>query len=536
MHLRHVLVGVSLAALASACSKPDHDSDGLLIAQITGTAQQPLSASSVKLYKSGKAGYYLAASWESCAPQGAANKSAVIANGAVLIESTNNCSGAQYVTITAQDSIDLSAYAKGSLHFTIEASNAGQSFEFLVQDGTTKTTVPVDLGKYGFDATKTGVAQAVAIPGDAIVTNGIDMAHLKRPFQVNIKCGSGECQTKFDDIRWSGQTVTAKAATEVPTTLALGIMPRPNRCKTQICRPIRYAPIGVVRTSPTGWATSPGIVGVSTNEGAYGFPISIDGGGPAFLVAEDPDSGQNFIAEVPTDDLSENEAGDETVDIDLATTLAAMAQFPGGNEAGADFFEAADAAFLPALIDALDQYFENHPPEAAEFAALLAAALADPAVAKVLNDGRAAVGKPAMDPNTIVASAKGTPPQVVSTGDSGSSTSTSTSTNTSSSTGADGFPSGLPTGTYEMTGTVCVNGTCNPVPAQTMTNTDPAQFEQAVRTSFGQGCAQATEGTTCTVQYGAFDGTKFTATVNITACVDGSCATSSMNLVLTKKS
>src|SRR5690349_11963935 len=133
MRTTQVLIALLALGATAACRKEKDSNSGMLLANVSGTVQLPVSASRLMLYKKGNSGYSVSVAWETCAPQGQENKSKVIDGGAVLAESTNNCSGAQYVTVKATNSIDVSAFASGTLHFTVEVSNAGQGLQFLVQ-------------------------------------------------------------------------------------------------------------------------------------------------------------------------------------------------------------------------------------------------------------------------------------------------------------------------------------------------------------------------------------------------------------------
>lgn len=367
-----LFVGILLAALVACDKSSDEAAPGDLFAKLSGTVQLPVAASRAKLFASGKAGFGLQVSWQSCVRPGETDKSQVIAGGAVLVESTASCTGSPYLTVSAPELIDLTAFAKGTLHFTVEVSAVGQSLELLVQDGTTKTSVGVDLSQYGFDATKTAVPQAVTVPGNLVATNGVDMAHLKRPFQVNLTCTGSDCQAKFDSIEWWGGEAIAAADTS----------------------PVRSGSIGLLTAKSGGWAPAGAVVAVTAASGAYSVQTTFPQTAPAFLIVADNDTGFNFLARIPPETLSDSEAVPLTVDVDLATTLAAMAEFPGGNVDAPDYFEhPKPAEFSKQLADAIRAYLEVKQPTSADPAALLPEVLQNPSVLQVLNAGRQAAGK-----------------------------------------------------------------------------------------------------------------------------------------------
>lgn len=384
------LISLALAssALLLGCGKAEkEDEQGELFARLSGSLQVPVSASRLKLFKAGVAGYGLSAIWQSCVKDGNTDNSQVIAGGAVLVESTATCTGTAYVAIKAQESADLSAFSAGTLEFTVEVSAVGQTLELLVQDAATLTSLAVDLSDFGFDPVKTAVPQAIRIPAASLATNGVDLAHLKRPFQVNLKCAGSQCQAKFDEIRWVG-----------------GAAADPKG--------VRSASIGVLQALPGGWPAAGALLAVGTSAGTYSFKVALAPDTASFLVVADPDTGFNYVALIPTETLTDDAETDLAVNVDLATSLAAMAQFPGGNPDGADYFEhASPQAFTNELAGAFRAYLNANTPASADPLALLEPALADPAVAQALDAGRATVGKGPATADSIVQANQATPPK-----------------------------------------------------------------------------------------------------------------------------
>lgn len=381
-------LSVALLATFAGCEKAEKEEEpGDLFARLSGSVQVPGSASRLKLFKAGVAGYGLSAAWQSCVKDGNTDNSQVVPGGAVLVESTATCTGTSYVTIKAQESADVSSFAAGTLEFTVEVSALGQTLELLVQDAATLTSLVVDLSDFGYDSAKTAVPQAIKIPGTSLATNGVDLAHLKRPFQVNLRCSGSQCQAKFDDIQWVG------AAAAEP-------------------KGVRSASIGVLVATPGGWPPAGALLAVGTSAGTYSFKVALPPDAPSFLVAADPDTGANLLAYLPTETLSDDAETDLAVDVDLATTLAAMAQFPGGNPDAADYFvHETPTTFSNNLAGAFRAYLTANPPAAAEPLALLEPALADPAVVEALNGGRAAAGKGPVEAAAVVATNQATPPK-----------------------------------------------------------------------------------------------------------------------------
>jgi hypothetical protein len=99
-----------------------------------------------------------------------------------------------------------------------------------------------------------------------------------------------------------------------------------------------------------------------------------------------------------------------------------------------------------------------------------------------------------------------------------------------------GFPSNLPTGAYSLTARVCTQGYgCTDAYAGTITNTDIYEFSRALTTTLNQAASQcAGTGSSCTVQYSAFNGKSFTATMTITSCYGGNCASSTIDYIISK--
>ncbi len=377
---------VGLAGCGKAEDKADEPGD--LFVKLAGTVQVPLSASRVKLFNAGKAGYDLAASWQSCVKLGATDHSAVLPEGAVLVESTATCTGVSYVTIATKDSLDLSGYANGSLRFTVEISAIGQSLELLLQDATTKTSVAVDLTGYGYNPSTLAVPQAIVIPASAIATNGVDFAHLRRPFQVNLRCTGSGCQAKFDAIEWAA----------APGTTGYSGM--------------RSASLGLIHAGAGGWPGAGAIIAVSTKTGTYSVTTAFPGTSPAFLIAADPDTGFTYMARIPPDTLNDEGVTDLALNVDLASTLAAMAEFPGGNADGPEFFEHPNPTeFAASFAAQIRAFLELYPPELADPLPLLEPVLAEPAVIGALNAGRTTAEKGPATVSAIISANQATPPK-----------------------------------------------------------------------------------------------------------------------------
>lgn len=384
-----ILISYALVLFVTlpACKKVEDEEESNLFVRLYGSIQLPESATRLKLFKAGVAGYGFSAAWQSCVKDGNTDNSQIIAGGAVLVESTATCTGTSYLTIKAQDSADVSAFSSGSLEFTVEVSAVGQTMEVLVQDAATLTSVVLDLSDFGFDPLTTSVPQAIKVPAGSLATNGVDLTHLKRPFQVNLKCSGSQCQAKFDEIHWVGGT------TEEP-------------------RGVRSASIGLIVATPGGWPPAGALLAVGTPTGTYSFKAALPPDAPSFLIAADPDTGANLVAFIPPETLSEDAETDLAVNVTLATTLAAMAQFPGGNPDSADYFvHPSPAAFHNDLRGAFQQYVNVNSPGKVDPLAMLEDALFDPVVEEVLNRGRAEAGKGLATPASIVATNQATPPQ-----------------------------------------------------------------------------------------------------------------------------
>jgi hypothetical protein len=99
-----------------------------------------------------------------------------------------------------------------------------------------------------------------------------------------------------------------------------------------------------------------------------------------------------------------------------------------------------------------------------------------------------------------------------------------------------GFPTNLPTGTYSLTMRMCITGYgCTDNYIGTITNTDIYEFSKALTEALNQAASQCGgPGTSCALRYSAFNGRSFTATYTITACSGGSCASSTIDFIISK--
>lgn len=100
-----------------------------------------------------------------------------------------------------------------------------------------------------------------------------------------------------------------------------------------------------------------------------------------------------------------------------------------------------------------------------------------------------------------------------------------------------GFPSGLPsTGTYQLSGQVC--GTyigCQPLQTQTFSGVDPTMLENDINSAI-QSTAAAAGSSGCgeSDSFTAWNGSSFTATINITCSSGGTSATVTETMTVTK--
>jgi hypothetical protein len=215
----------------------------------------------------------------------------------------------------------------------------------------------------------------------------------------------------------------------------------------------------------------------------------------------------------------------------VTTTLAAELLCPGGDAGAASCKPPSDEpAFTQATDDALDGYLHDHPPPNGDLGALLAAAAADAGVKAAFDASFAANGWPALDVAAAVAAsrAKG-PPHVTGAAAAGN----------ASGGGGSEVPANVPAGDYAVAVESCAPSVgCSAAPEKTVTLTHPREEMAQLVASLSSACAQAnasSQGATCTTRYSGFDGERVVATLDVTSCADGTCASARTTVTFRKR-
>lgn len=274
---------------------------------------------------------WLAYQWTSC-PEVSNDSAHNKANGTFLLESTNNCAGAQMVYFYAENPVDMSKFATGTLSFTVQANNAGQNLSVLVQDNNSVASNTLNLANYGFVSSTVGVDQAISLPVTAL-TNGtaISLQQMKRLFQLQVGCATSDCYTYVGNVRW------VPPAVQMSPYAAQSLRKAP-RCDPFACRPVKYGRVGVVRVSPTGWTAEPDVRVTTTDaEGNYTLiapTAALDGQGPVFVAVTDIEAGITLLSTIADGYIRDGGEGD--VDVDRTTTAVSMLVCPNGMTIPAD--------------------------------------------------------------------------------------------------------------------------------------------------------------------------------------------------------
>lgn len=270
---------------------------------------------------------WLAFQWYTCY-QGANDTSVSIVNGQFMLESTNNCSSAQYVYFYAPSPVDMKAYAQGTIQFKIQVNNASQHFTLIVQDAQA-VEASVNLANYGYDSNNVSVEQLISVPVTALT--GPNLSQMVRLFQLNATCNTSDCYTTLSNIRWVPPATLPGAA---PYATSARRIPR---CDPGPCRGLPRARVGVMQASQNGWTAVPADSTTTDAEGYYTLRIEASllvNGGPFFIGATNADGTATLLSTLPGG--SWKAGASFGVDVDRSTTAVGMMVCPNGMTIPAD--------------------------------------------------------------------------------------------------------------------------------------------------------------------------------------------------------
>lgn len=272
---------------------------------------------------------WLAYQWESC-PEANNNSAHNQSNGTFLLESTNNCAGAQFVYFYADTPADMSKFADGKLTFKVQANNGGQNLQLLVQDNNSATSNTVNLADWGFNSGTVGVDQAIAVPVTAL-TNGtsLSLSQMKRLFQLQVGCANSDCFTTVSAIRWTPSAEPAMSPYMLASTR------RAPYCDPFPCRRVPHGRVGIVRAGANGWTAEPVNVTTTDAQGNYTLVVPTSSlTGRTFIAVSDLEGTFTLLSTIADGYKEDGEEAD--VDVDRTTTAVAMLVCPNGMTIPAD--------------------------------------------------------------------------------------------------------------------------------------------------------------------------------------------------------
>jgi hypothetical protein len=289
---------------------------------LKGTVAVPDAPSDVIILSDAQ---HTAYQWNACY---AGTQDSNLQGGQFLLESTNNCAGAQYVYFYDTSPRDMKAYAKGTIKFKVQANNANQNLSVLIQDANTTVSNTVNLSLYGFDGSKVAVDQAIAIPVTALTVPSFDFSKVDRLFQLVANCSASDCFTTLKDIRWSPPaTLSTAPALSFEKASFSPMAARIPHCDPFPCRGARHARVNIIKSTPLGWKAEPAVNSVVTDsEGHYTIQVDVsilkNAVGPVFIGASDADGTFTFLSTIPNDQMKESAT--INLAVDRTTTAVGM--------------------------------------------------------------------------------------------------------------------------------------------------------------------------------------------------------------------
>lgn len=322
-------LALAIAVLGlSGCGLFDFTSDAPPAVTLRGTVAVPDVPSDLVVLSQD---IHLAYTWSSCPDTG--NDSALRSDGSFLLESTSNCAGAQYVYFYSESALNLEAFSAGTMSFYIQANNAGQNLQLLIQDSDANSSNTLNLANYGFSASASNIAvdQKIEIPIAELVNAGFNLGAVKRVFQLLASCPNANCFTTISNIRWvyAGDTTAAAAP---------GLTRQWPRCEPRSCKAVPQARVGIFRPGQNGWTAEP-TADVTFTDTSGEFYLEVDleileAGGPFFLAASARDGSLTLLSPIPGDLIEKNASLD--LAIDRTTTAASVMVCPNGLTIPAD--------------------------------------------------------------------------------------------------------------------------------------------------------------------------------------------------------
>lgn len=384
---------------------------------LTGTVAIPDAPTDVIILNQSTSYAY---TWQSCPESG--NDSALNASaGSFLLESTNNCAGAQFVYFYRDQPVNLEEYSEGYITFKVQINNAGQGLQLLIQDNSSVASNSVDLASYGYSSTDVAVDQLVSVPVTAMVTDTFNLGAVSRAFQLMVSCPSVSCYTTVSDIRWTnsgGGSPAPRLGAAAALRAVAGYIPmaaagqrRWPRCEPRACQSVPRARVGIVSPGRTGWTAEPVETTTTDSSGEYSLTVSLEllqGGGPFYLAATSVDGAFTLLAPIPGD-LIQGGASIE-LGIDRTTTAASFMTCPNGMTIPSDgsggwcIGDPVSTSDLDPLYDSIDLSLTVS--VSVEIEVIIEDATDSPAVIESLNQILKAQGLPDVTPQDLIDAAR----------------------------------------------------------------------------------------------------------------------------------
>jgi hypothetical protein len=508
--LYHIVL-MCLGLCLSGCHKKSASGNPRLpILTLAGTAEVPAPFAVYDVFNSAQA--FAAITRFSCPAQG---NGSLIQGPTVVLHTVKNCSDQQWLYFYLSDPADLSAYAAGTIELRLQATGGDMSISAKIQDDATKVSKEVDLAAYGFDKSKGGVEQKVAIPVSHLTGDGLDLSKLKRLLHLDVNCASSNCYLSLFSVKWLGPTEPEAAKTALRDQ---------RHCDPFACHALKQATYRIYRASSQGWTATPVGGGITLDDGSYRLLLNrseletlMNEGKPLMLAMAERGGVFTFSALITADILDVDQF---VLDTTLSSTLASQLVCPGGRSpaAAGSYCYAPARSALVSLQDALTAYLAAQPVSTTDFAAIAGAAAANPAIEQALKSIMT-------DPNLMPTS------QIIQEKIASSPLPPPTDGPASSSS----LPTDLPAGNYLFSFRVCGAGICQDGSQQvTAASGDVTNISNQIAAVFKQtslDCAAA--GVTCQDRYSRFNGTSFTASRFMQSCSGDICATASVFIKMT---
>lgn len=460
------------------------------------------------LYRNNMFAVNTSPAWTSCVADKSSPKSQV-SSTSIVMESTNTCSGQQYLYLENSSLMDLSNYSTGKLVFTVEASNLSQTLTVFMQGDGNALSNQIDISTYGFDKTKAGTVQTVYVPILELTKNSsLNLKMIKRPFQLNVSCSSSQCLTKINDVKFIVGTSTGLTRL---VSNGMHLAKRANYCdSSQACRSVSRGNIQLIKPTDSGWELVGTSLGASSDDGEYSVsgylqelidPVS-NAGLPIFLAITEPMNNLTFVSKIPYDKMLPSKGVISVdLDIDLSTSMIAFMECPGGDTAvpGSCFVDPFESKFLDAENAVIDSYWKSNAPASSNILTILEEVASNSTIKSDINHEALANGGSPISISEIIANNEAIPPPEIS-------------------------KVSVPAGDYTISIKSCPQGGTCTTSSQSLTisnaSTDIATFIAGV----SQSCTTTaqTDGS-CLVSYTAFDGSSFSAMWSLPTCTDSLC-------------